>query len=179
MVSVGIPLFGIVRFALSAPLVRQQHIVIFGRDAEGRPGRGSGRAAAGAGARACPCRWDSGRPHVVRYRGRTRHSGQALRRYADRQAIERSTEDGRLVTADQAAELLGIRLCDVDHLIRIGWLQAAAWVHSSHHRRSTDPTATDQTVPLYQTADLDALLGHPAFDWEEIRATPHGRPSDG
>jgi hypothetical protein len=31
---------------------------------------------------------------------------------------------------------------------------------------------TDQIVPLYRRADLDALLGHSAFDWGEIRATP-------
>jgi hypothetical protein len=36
---------------------------------------------------------------------------------------------------------------------------------------------TDQTVPLYRTIDPDALLEHPAFDWEEIRATPRGRRS--
>jgi hypothetical protein len=113
----------------------------------------------------------------VSYRVRTRHSGRALRRYVDRQAIERITVDGGLVTTDQAAERLGIRRSDVDHLVRTGWLQAAAWVNSSHHRRSIDSTVTDQIVSLYRTADLDALLQHPAFDWDEIRATPRGRRS--
>lgn len=105
-------------------------------------------------------------------RGRTRHSGRALRPNADRQVIERVTVDRGLLTASQAAERFGRRRSDVDHLIRTGWLQAAAWVNSSHHRCSIDPTVTDQIVPLYRRADLDALLGHPAFDWGEIRATP-------
>jgi hypothetical protein len=91
--------------------------------------------------------------------------------------MERATVRGRLATADQAAERLGIRRCDVDHLIRAGWLRATAWVDSSHSQRRVDPTVTDQTVPLYRTIDLDALLEHPAFDWEEIRATPRGRRS--
>jgi hypothetical protein len=91
--------------------------------------------------------------------------------------IERATGDGRLVTADQATQRLGIRRCDLNHLIRTGWLQATAWVDSSRHRRSIDPTVTGKTVPLYRTADLDALLEHPLFDWDEIRATPRGRRS--
>ncbi|MGH3767978.1 MAG: hypothetical protein ACRDS0_14205 [Pseudonocardiaceae bacterium] len=111
----------------------------------------------------------------MRYRGS--YSGRALRRYADRQVVERATVDGRLVTADHAAERLGIRRCDLDHLIRTGWLLAAAWVSSRDHRRSVDPTVRDQTVPLYRPTDLDALLDHPAFDWKEIRATPRGRRS--
>lgn len=124
-----------------------------------------------------PGRCGGGTLRVVSYRGHFRTNGRALRRYADRQAIERVTGDGRLVTADQAAQLLGIRRCDVDHLIRTGWLQATAWVDSSRHRRSIDPTVTDQIVPLYRTADVDALLDHPAFDWEEIRDAPRGSRS--
>jgi hypothetical protein len=129
--------------------------------------------------------WDGGKLRVVSYRGHLRHSGRALRRYVDRQAIELATVEGRrLVTASQAAERLGIRPCDLNHLIRTGWLQATAWVHSHRHRHGIDPTVTDidptvtdQTVPLYRIADLDALLDHPAFDWDEIRATPRGRRS--
>ena len=113
----------------------------------------------------------------VSYRGHLRTNGRALRRYVDRQLIERPTVDGRLVTADHAAQRLGIRRCDVDHLIRTGWLQATAWADSSRHRRSIDLTMTDKTVPLYQTADLDVLLEHPTFNWDEIRATPRGRRS--
>jgi len=113
----------------------------------------------------------------VSYRGRTRRSGQALRRYADRQAIERATVDGQLATADQAAERLGIRRSDLNHLIRLGWLEATARIPSNQHRRITLPAIADKTVPLYRTADLDVLLEHPAFDWDEIRATPRGRRS--
>lgn len=57
-------------------------------------------------------------------RGRTRHSGRALRPNADRQVIERVTVDRGLLTASQAAERFGRRRSDVDHLIRTGWLQA-------------------------------------------------------
>jgi hypothetical protein len=113
----------------------------------------------------------------VSYRGHLRTNGRALRRYVDRQVIERATGDGRLITADHAEQRLGIRRSDLDHLIRTGWLQATARVDSSRHRRSIDPTVTEQTVPLYRTADLDALLEHPAFDWDEIRGTPRGRRS--
>jgi hypothetical protein len=113
----------------------------------------------------------------VSYRGHLQTNGRALRRYVDRQVIERATGDGRLITADHAAHRLGIRRSDLDHLIRTGWLQATARVDSSRPRRSIDPTVTDKTVPLYRTADLDALLEHPAFDWDEIRATPPGRRS--
>jgi len=60
----------------------------------------------------------------VNNRGRTRHSGRALRPNADRQVIERVTVDGGLLTASQAAERFGRRRSDVDHLIRTGWLQA-------------------------------------------------------
>jgi hypothetical protein len=91
--------------------------------------------------------------------------------------IERATGGGRLVTAHQAAEHLGIRRSDLNHLVRTQWLRAAVWVQSNRYRRSTDPAATVQTVPLYRAAALDALLTHPAFDWDEIRATPRGRPS--
>lgn len=113
----------------------------------------------------------------MRDRGQPRDSGRALRRYADRQVIERATGSGLLVTAYQAAEQLGIRRSDLDHLVRTQWLRAAVWVQSNRYRRSTDPNATVQTVPLYRTAALDALRDHPAFDWDEIRATPRGRPS--
>lgn len=68
----------------------------------GRSGRGG-----------VPLRWGcgGGRLRVVRYGGRTRHSGRALRRYVDRHAIERVTVDGGLVTADQVAEPLAPHPC--------------------------------------------------------------------
>jgi hypothetical protein len=86
-----------------------------------------------------------------------RSSGRALRRYADRQVIERATGDGQLVTAELAAQRLGIRRTDLDHLIRTGWLRAAARIRASGNRRSADPTVADHIVPLYRTADLEAF----------------------
>ncbi|MGO4636102.1 hypothetical protein AB4225_35065 [Streptomyces sp. 2RAF24] len=48
----------------------------------------------------------------------------------------------------------------------------AGALRSRHQPRSWAPS-----VPLYRLGDLDVLLAHPAIDWQEIRATPKGRPS--
>jgi hypothetical protein len=82
----------------------------------------------------------------VNYRGRTRPSGRALRAYVDRQAIERVTVDGGLLTAPRAAEWLEIHRSDVDPLIR-------------------------QTRSCRYIEGLAVLLEHPAFDGK--RSAPH------
>lgn len=52
------------------------------------------------------------------------------------------------------------------------WLRPATYVHGRYQPRRTAPA-----VALYRLGDLDVLLAHPAIDWEEVPATPKGRPS--
>jgi hypothetical protein len=81
-------------------------------------------------------------------------------------------ERGRLYLADEAAAYLRARRCDVDHLVRAGWLKPVTHVRSSWQRRRATPR-----VALFRQADLEVLAEHPAIDWDEVRATPAGRPS--
>ncbi|HEX5205926.1 MAG TPA: hypothetical protein VFW27_38855, partial [Actinoplanes sp.] len=75
---------------------------------------------------------------------------------------------------DQAAERLRIRRADWDHVVRAGWAHPAQWV--SVRFGTSKAGAVD--VPLYRTADVDAVPGaHPEVDWDAVRATPKGRRS--
>lgn len=100
------------------------------------------------------------------------YDGQALERFADREALERATKDGCLLTRDQVAGYLGVRRPDVEHLVRAQWLEPVTWVRSGWQRRRDAPE-----VPLFRVADVDVLLAHPSIDWDAVRATPAGRPS--
>lgn len=111
-------------------------------------------------------------PCVGDYKGHLLYDGRALERFSDRAALERAMKDGRLLTRDAAAEYLQIRRSDLEHLVDAQWLEPTTWVHSGWQRRSSSPK-----IPLFRTADLDVLLAHPAIDWDEVRATPPGRPS--
>jgi len=75
---------------------------------------------------------------------------------------------------DQAAARLGIRRADWDHVVRAGWVAPAQWVEV----RFGTSKAGAVTVPLYRTADVDAVVGtHTEVDWDVVRATPRGRRS--
>ncbi|MCW6005555.1 hypothetical protein K1W54_13345 [Micromonospora sp. CPCC 205371] len=111
-------------------------------------------------------------PCTGAYKGNPVYSGTALEAFTDRAVLERAMERGRLHTTDQVAAYLRVRRCDVDHLVRAGWLQPVTHVRSSWQRRRATPQ-----VPLYRQADLDVLAEHPAIDWDAVRATPAGRPS--
>lgn len=111
-------------------------------------------------------------PCVGDYKGHPLYCGRALEAFTDRVALEDALRAGNLHTAEQAATYLSVRRSDLDHLTRSGWLEAVTRVHSGWQRRREAPA-----VPLYRTGDLDVLLAHPAIDWDDVRATPRGRPS--
>jgi hypothetical protein len=111
-------------------------------------------------------------PVTGEYKGNDLYSGRALERFTDRQALDAAAHSGRLHTKDQAAGYLQVRAADIDHLVRARWLQPVHWVHSSWQRRKDHPS-----VALFRRGDLDVLLAHPAIDWDDVRATPKGRPS--
>ncbi|MFI1294388.1 hypothetical protein ACH4VM_39515 [Streptomyces sp. NPDC020792] len=79
---------------------------------------------------------------------------------------------GQLFQTEGAARYLEVRRSDVDHLVRAGWLQPTTWARSYYQCRREQPR-----VAMYRRGDLDVLLGHPAIDWDKVRATPRGRPS--
>ncbi|MEU9797190.1 hypothetical protein AB0E27_42790 [Streptomyces sparsogenes] len=109
---------------------------------------------------------------VGEYKGHPLYDGQALEHFTDQAALEKAKHSGRLLTRTEAAKHLGIRDCDFDHLTKAAWLQPTTRVHSGWQRRRDIPC-----VALYRLGDLELLLAHPAIDWDEIRATPKGRPS--
>jgi hypothetical protein len=111
-------------------------------------------------------------PCVGAYKDNPLYCGRALETFADRAALDKAMERGRLRTADRAARYLRVRRSDVDHLIRAGWLKPTTHVLGPWQRRRDSPE-----VALYRQADLDVLAEHPAIDWDAVRATPAGRPS--
>lgn len=106
-------------------------------------------------------------PEVGSYKGWPLYDGRALERFTDYAALDKAMTRSRLFTADQAAAHLQTRRCDLDHLVRAGWLEPATCTRSVWHAN----------VPLYRAADLDVRAADPAIDWDEVRATPPGRPS--
>lgn len=111
-------------------------------------------------------------PCVGYYKEYPLYDGRALENFTDRAALERAMTDGRLLTRDAAAEYLRVRRSDLEHLIAAQWLEPVTWVYSGWQRHRSCPK-----VPLFRAADLGILLAHPAIDWDEVRATPAGRPS--
>jgi hypothetical protein len=105
------------------------------------------------------------------YKGFALYDGRALEAFTDLSAAAEATRAGQLRTADQAAAYLHIRRTDLDHLTRAGLLPPAGWGHGPFDRRAT------RSVPLYRTADLDALTAVPGIDWDAVRATPKGHRS--
>jgi len=146
-----------------------------------QPDVGAGRAAEVLSARfdmdvAPGVLWELARmgliPQVGDYKGYPLYDGRALEAFADREALEQATISGRLLKRDEVAQYLHVRLSDVEQLLRNNWLKPVTWVRSARQRRRERPA-----VPLFRAADLDALLKHPAIDWEQVRATPNGKRS--
>ncbi|MGO4636364.1 hypothetical protein AB4225_36510 [Streptomyces sp. 2RAF24] len=111
-------------------------------------------------------------PRTGDYKGHPLYDGLAVERFADRTALDKARHDGRLLDRHAAARHLDIRDSDFTHLTRARWLRPALHVRSRHQPRRAAPS-----VALYRLGDLDVLLAHPAIDWDEVRATPKGRPS--
>jgi hypothetical protein len=109
---------------------------------------------------------------VADYKGNPVYDGRALEAFSDLYALQRAIATGRLLKRNEPAGYLKVRLSDVGHLVRSGWLEPVTWVRGSWQRRRDYPN-----VPLFRTADLEVLLAHPGIDWDAVRATPAGRPS--
>ncbi|MER7111161.1 hypothetical protein [Streptomyces sp. NPDC000229] len=85
-----------------------------------------------------------------------------------------------LVAADaplgpnQAAERLGVRRTDFDHMLRLSWVKPAEW----REVRFGTSRAGAVNVPMFRTADIDALpAAHPEVDWEKLQAVSKGQRS--
>lgn len=106
------------------------------------------------------------------YQGYPIYDGRALELFSDRDALNQAITNGRLLNRAEVVDYLRVRRSDVEHLVRAGWLEPITWVRSGWQRRSEYPR-----VSLFRVADLEVLLAHPAIDWNEVRATPAGKPS--
>ncbi|MFD5880104.1 hypothetical protein [Streptomyces yangpuensis] len=74
---------------------------------------------------------------------------------------------------DQAAVRLGVRRCDFDRVVRLGWLAPVATVEIDykHHGGVT-------TIPLYDAQEIALLeVVRPFVDWRAVRTTAAGRRS--
>ncbi len=111
-------------------------------------------------------------PQVGEYKGNPLYDGRALEAFDDRDGLQQAIRNGRLLNRDEVAAHLRVRRADVEHLIRAHWLEPVTWVRSGWQRRRETPE-----VPLFRVADLDVLAAHPGIDWDEVRATPSGKPS--
>lgn len=106
-------------------------------------------------------------PVVGEYRDRPLYCGLALENFRDRRKAERASAAGQLHMRDAAAEILGVRESDFDHLVRAGLLAHSEIVEGQHHTQ----------VRLYRQADLDRLTRSRRIDWPAVHATPKGHRS--
>lgn len=111
-------------------------------------------------------------PMVGEYRGHPVYDGQALEAFTDLAALRRAVVEGRLLARGEVAAVLGVRVCDLAHLIEAHWLEPVAHVHSVWQRRRAVPA-----VALFRAGDVEVLAHHPGIDWDAVRATPPGRSS--
>ncbi|MET8703610.1 hypothetical protein ABZW10_32885 [Kitasatospora sp. NPDC004723] len=75
---------------------------------------------------------------------------------------------------DQAAQRLGVRRTEWDHVVRLGWVRPAEWREVQYGTSRAGAVE----VPFYRSADVDALPGaHPEVDWVELRSVGKGRRS--
>ncbi|MFC8270031.1 hypothetical protein ACFUIZ_30565 [Streptomyces cinereoruber] len=75
---------------------------------------------------------------------------------------------------DQAADRLQVRRVEFDWMVKLKWIQPAEWAEVKFGASRAGAVE----VPLYRTADVDALPGtRPEVDWEELRRVEKGRRS--
>ncbi|WP_218003079.1 hypothetical protein, partial [Nocardia asiatica] len=89
---------------------------------------------------------------------------------ADAELVER-VRLARLLTADEAAEVLAVARRHFDIAVE------AEWVRPVQHHGKRVGRSREVRVPLYATKDVLALLQRPEIDWERVRACPKGQPS--
>ncbi|MET8605698.1 hypothetical protein ABZV92_19365 [Streptomyces rubiginosohelvolus] len=78
------------------------------------------------------------------------------------------------VGPDQAADRLGVRRADFDHMVRLGWIRSPQTIEV----RFGTSRAGAVNVPLYTTASVDAVIpAHPEIDWDQLRTVGKGRRS--
>ncbi|WP_405419242.1 hypothetical protein [Streptomyces erythrochromogenes] len=74
---------------------------------------------------------------------------------------------------EQAAVRLGVRRCDFDQVVRLGWLAPVATVEVDFKRQGGVTT-----VPLYDAQEIALLeVVHPSVDWRAVRTVRAGRRS--
>jgi hypothetical protein len=100
------------------------------------------------------------------------YCGRTLETWTSREEIEQANITGERYTADLAAEHLGVRRADFDHLVARGWITPVAWGRGPYTAKKYSPD-----VPLYRSGDLTALLKDPAIDWDTARAVTKGQRS--
>ncbi|MET9932657.1 hypothetical protein [Streptomyces sp. NPDC006324] len=106
-------------------------------------------------------------------KGTLHHPGQVAEVCAREDLAELVTTDTPL-GPDQAADRLGVRRVEFDWMVKLKWIRATEWTEVQYG--TSRAGAVD--VPLYRTADVDALPGaHPEVDWEELRGVEKGRRS--
>jgi hypothetical protein len=103
----------------------------------------------------------------TRYKGHRLYSGRSIAAFRDAEAFRAAAVVGRRLTSEQAADHMGIRRPDFEHLVRAGRVRKVGGYRGQW----------SSWVLLFRVGDLDALLADPAYDWPAIRATPRGRPS--
>jgi hypothetical protein len=105
------------------------------------------------------------------YKDHTLYSGEDLERFADLEVLTRAAERGRLLVTGDAAEFLGCRVSDFEHLVRAKWVEPTKYGRGPFDRRNRT------SVPLYRMADLAVLREHPAIDWAAVQGRPKGARS--
>jgi hypothetical protein len=108
-------------------------------------------------------------PVVGDHKGHPLYYGLTLEKFTDRRKVQRASAAGQLHTRDAAAQTLGIRPSDFDHLVRAGLLTHADTARSGWNKHDI--------VLLYRQADLDRVARSRRIDWAAVRATPKGHRS--
>ena len=108
---------------------------------------------------------------VAEYKGHPLYAPAAVDALRDVPGLLDRIAADRLLGPDQAAELLGIRRTDWDHVVAAGWIAPCRHASMEVGRRRS------VSVPLYRTAEVRALLEVPGVDWEEVRAVAPGARS--
>jgi len=106
------------------------------------------------------------------YKDHPLYCGRTLETWQGIDEIEQANTVGERLTADRAANRLGIRKSDFAHLVRLGWIKPVAWGRGPYTAKSYSPD-----VPLYRAGDITDLLQDPAIDWDAARAVPAGKRS--
>jgi hypothetical protein len=110
---------------------------------------------------------------VDQYKGHPLYCGRTLETWTGgHDEVQRANITGERLTADRAADRLGIRRSDFDHLTALGWITPVAWGHGPYTASKYSPD-----VPLYRAGDVTDLLLSTEIDWDAVRATGKGRRS--